>query len=468
MVMNDAECKHQMVNTQMRYGQTTYQIRKERMKKFSIVLLLAAVTSFAQENVSAWSHFKSITLNTTATGANSATLQTKFPIVIKLTSADADVFDGSQPNGQDIRFYKASNGVRLYHEIETWDKVNRSATIWVLVDSIKGSDSSAYLKMFWGNSVAKDSSKSATVFDTANGFQGVWHFGETVGALAHDATINGYNGTPYGTPKPADIDGVCGRAKKFDGATTYYLMPGTASSKLNLPVKTDITLSAWALIEHVTGFDQIIVTKGEYQYRLKAMTGWKGFDFSGGWDGVESAPATINQWKHIVFVKSLTTKHLYVDGVLDEISSYLTVSTANRLETRDLIVGKPFELNSGYLLGKLDEIRVENKARSQDWIKLCFANQKLIGQSLVTLGTTKLNTPTGIVISTELPTGQTRRTAPLLFVGNNFSFRSGMDFSLSTNGRTLVDIKGRFRDAQTWQSLPAGIYLSPPARVQGK
>ena len=392
------------------------------MKKFSMLFLMAIGSSFAQENLSLWSHFKLISLNTTATGAAITTLQTKFPIIIKLTSADSDVFNGSQTNGQDIRFCKASSGLRFDHEIETWDKANKSAAIWVLVDSIKGSDSSAYLKMLWGNGTAKDSSRSSAVFDTANGFQGLWHFSEAQGAPAKDATINGYTGTPFGTPKPLDTAGVCGRAKKFDGATNYFSMVGSGTGKVSFPAKSNFTLSAWANIEHVVAGDQIIVTKSQYQYRLKTIAGWRAFDYSSGWDGIQSSPPALNQWKHIVFVRSDTTKHLYVDGVLDEATRFFTPSITPRLETSDVTVAKSDDGNSGYLMGRLDEIRLENKARSQDWIKLCFANQKLVGQSLVILGATKLNGTTSIVESRKSLFGKSKK---------------------ENAGHKLVDIKGR-------------------------
>ncbi len=65
---------------------------------------------------------------------------------------------------------------------------------------------------------------------------------------------------------------------------------------------------------------------------------------------------------------------------------------------------------------------MENKARSQDWIKLCFANQKLVGQSLVILGATKLNGTTSIVESRKSLFGKSKK---------------------ENAGHKLVDIKGR-------------------------
>jgi len=62
-----------------------------------------------------------------------------------------------------------------------------------------------YIKMYWGKSDANDNSSSDAVFDTANGFVGVWHLTPESGTdTLRDATINGFtltnvNSTPITT-----------------------------------------------------------------------------------------------------------------------------------------------------------------------------------------------------------------------------------------------------------------------------
>jgi len=62
--------------------------------------------------------------------------------------------------------------------------------------------------MIWG---AEENfvSNSAAVFDTANGFQGVWHLSDATHSIVHDATANGYHGTPSPTA-PIAVNGVIG------------------------------------------------------------------------------------------------------------------------------------------------------------------------------------------------------------------------------------------------------------------
>jgi len=162
----------------------------------------------AADDYSQWTYSKPITLNASSSGANSSNDVHKFPVLVRLASANAaDVFNNANANGSDARFSKSS-GAHLSYEIERWDKTNKLAEIWVLVDTIKSHNASQSITMYWGNASAVDSSKSTAVFDTANGFQGVWHFGEGNNSSANDATKNNYDGAASGTTPPADASGL--------------------------------------------------------------------------------------------------------------------------------------------------------------------------------------------------------------------------------------------------------------------
>jgi hypothetical protein len=84
-----------------------------------ILLFLSVSVSLAQPNFQAWSHFKLIALNTKPlTGAGVSALTTRFPLLVRLSSSEADVFSAAQASGADIRFCKASNGTPLPHQVE--------------------------------------------------------------------------------------------------------------------------------------------------------------------------------------------------------------------------------------------------------------------------------------------------------------------------------------------------------------
>ncbi|HEX2956321.1 MAG TPA: hypothetical protein VHO70_05800, partial [Chitinispirillaceae bacterium] len=110
----------------------------------------------------------------------------------------------------------------------------------VNVDTIYGNNSTQSITMSWGNAENNGLSGSSVVFDTAAGFQGVWHLGETDGGLFNDATINKYHGTSADSSLPSTGEGVIGKCAIFDGKTDFITMPNTADSKLNFPEKRQL------------------------------------------------------------------------------------------------------------------------------------------------------------------------------------------------------------------------------------
>ena len=106
-----------------------------KIKLWGILLAVACVS--AQENYSSWSHYKAISINTTADtvngGANVAATVANFPLLVRLTAANTDVFTQATANGADIRFTTSNGVTRLKHQRERWDAVNHVAEVWVLV-----------------------------------------------------------------------------------------------------------------------------------------------------------------------------------------------------------------------------------------------------------------------------------------------------------------------------------------------
>ena len=168
---------------------------------------------------------------------------TGFPVLIRLTGSAFD-FSQAQTSGGDLRFAKSDN-TPLPYEIERWDPAAGMAEVWVKVDTVLGNDNTHAITMYWGNPNVADSSNGAAVFDTASGFQGVWHLGEAGNTVAKDATINGFNGTLYGMTAASSVPGAIGIARNFDGASGYIQMIGTAAGKLNFSQNGFYAVSAW-------------------------------------------------------------------------------------------------------------------------------------------------------------------------------------------------------------------------------
>ncbi|MBF0432747.1 MAG: DUF2341 domain-containing protein, partial [Fibrobacteria bacterium] len=126
------------------------------------------MVTWNDEDYSSWAHNRDITINTTSSGANVTGNVANFPMLVRLTADNFD-FSEAQPSGQDVRFDK-SDGTVLPFEIERWDNINKLAEIWVLIDTVYGSNASQYFTMYWGKPGVSGRSNPQLVFHTANGF----------------------------------------------------------------------------------------------------------------------------------------------------------------------------------------------------------------------------------------------------------------------------------------------------------
>ncbi len=131
------------------------------------------------DDFSPWLHAYIVTL-TAPTGV--ATDQANFPVLIRLTSStfSPSIFSQANSDGSDIRFSKMDGTTPQPYQIERWDNANQVAEIWVKIDNVVGTTNGGQtqFKMYWGNTGATSQSNGANVFNSSNGFLGVWHLNE--------------------------------------------------------------------------------------------------------------------------------------------------------------------------------------------------------------------------------------------------------------------------------------------------
>jgi Concanavalin A-like lectin/glucanases superfamily/Domain of unknown function (DUF2341) len=331
-----------------------------------------------------WNFSKKLTLNTTASGANVSGNVTDFPVLVRLTSSNFTFADAKQ-DGADLRFTK-SDGTPLQYEIERWDAAAGVAEVWVKVDTVYGNSNSQYIVMSWGASASSVTSASngTAVFDTAQGFQAVWHLGQGTGASVLDATANHYDGTPSGTA-PTSAGGAIGTAQQFDGTANYIEILGSATGKLDFPQNGRYTLSAWIYVDTLDTNERFILGKGHEQYLIQSSLvpqdeKWEFAEYqTAAWQISRAAPAA-GQWKFLVGVRDGVSQNLYVDGSLADSAIFLYPQAGvARYTANNFFMGKtpPFPAeHPNYFKGRIDEARVQSDACSADWVRLCFMNQK--------------------------------------------------------------------------------------------
>jgi hypothetical protein len=342
------------------------------------IILSDSLQVFPGDTVySAKVYTRKLIFNTTASGADVSENVCNFPVLIRLTNSNFD-FSKAQPNGNDIRLQKAT-GAPLPFEIERWDAAAQKAEIWVKLDTIYGNDSTHFITLYWGlGSAATGASNSAAVFDTANGFQGVWHMSQSQSPVL-DATANHYDGTLSDTA-PTATTGAIGICQQFNGMSNYIRMLGTASSRLNFPENGTYSVSAWVYVDTLDTTIQKIIEKNNLQYKLQIdqFENWSFSEYENatGYDLTNSA-ATAKTWVFLVGVRSGLQQYLYVNGMPVNSTIAPLSYSKNRDTTTDLAIGKSAQSSYGvFFNGKIDEARVENRDHGADWILLCYMNQR--------------------------------------------------------------------------------------------
>lgn len=334
-----------------------------------ILLVLATGFSSATAQFEEWQHSGSMYILTTPDGADLAegSRVKDFPLLVRL-NADHFPFAKAKKDGSDLRF--SMNGKALPFEIERWDSKAGSASIWIRIPEILG-NSQQELRLHWGNAKAGNVSDGKTVFNESNGYVGVWHMANKV----EDATGN-LDSKDTGTePKAGQIGGgryFPGNKGIFLGTEIQSLPAGSAPHSTQLWFRSEVanaTMLGWG------------VEKGQGKVHVKyASPSTVRFDcyFSNG-NARAPIPGRSKGWTHAFHTYENGQSALYINGEkLDEGNPQAT--PMNIPQPARMWIGGWYNRYS--YVGDLDEVRVSNVARPEDWIRLEYENQKA-GQTLV-------------------------------------------------------------------------------------
>ena len=326
-----------------------------------------------------WSCAAKLVINTTVQGTYLSKELYNFPVCVKLSDTNFD-FSKARTNGEDIRF-SSPDDRSLPYENEYYDSTTHSATFWVLLDTIKPDDSTQYFMLYWGNPAAKNGSKPSAVFDTARYFQGVWHLGQSGGNTQKDATAHHYDGTPVALNGSSDVMAVISRGIEFNGSSQCIKFLNTSNSALDVQSDSFYTVSVWVYAKKLQKDNVTILSKGQGQYGLmiNEQNYWTFYSsyLGSGVDTTTTNPVSINEWVYLTGVRSGLTQYLYINGTLVDSSITTTGINASLSDkSYDFTIGRQSDDESEWFAGIIDEVRVESTARSEEWVKFCFENQK--------------------------------------------------------------------------------------------
>jgi hypothetical protein len=196
-----------------------------------------------------------------------------------------------------------------------------------------------------------------------------YRFDEGSGTIAQDETLRN-NGTLVNGPQW--VDGKDGKALSFDGVDDYITIPDSPS----LSPTSGITISAWVRLNAAgTNWQPISFKEGP-----EGRAWWFGFfpgnpariHWSNGglssWDLSCDIPSALNTWRYIVvtYQSGGIGRKIFVDGTL--ICS--DTATGNLLDTS----GSVYIGGGGWqpINGTIDEVRIYNRALSEEEIKLLY------------------------------------------------------------------------------------------------
>jgi hypothetical protein len=331
---------------------------------FLVASLLTLFAPPATAEYSGWQHSGSMFLLTTAEGANlpASSVEKDFPLLVRLHK---DWFDFSQAkaDGADLRF-STSAGEPLAFQIEEWDAVRGTASLWVRIPIVRG-NARQEINLHWGKADATSVSDGKSVFNASNGYLSVFHLGEEVNDEVGTLDIK-----EAGTAATAGIVGKArhfpGRAGVFggDNITTYPTGASPHSSEAWIRTSTpNTTIMGWGNEE---GQGKVVMQFSSPPHiRMDCY-------FSRG-SLASEGPVPTDEWTHVVHTYQEKESLVYVNGRL---------AGANTKDGPPLNLKSParFWIGGWYdnynFVGDIDEVRVSTVTRSAEWIHLQYENQK--------------------------------------------------------------------------------------------
>ncbi|MBN1697534.1 MAG: DUF2341 domain-containing protein [Spirochaetales bacterium] len=340
-----------------------------------------------------------IKFDTTPDGADVDGDVGDFPVLVRIT--DQAVIDATRPGAPDIRFLDMDGTTWLDYEIERWDQGGNYAEVWVLVPVVHGNSDSDYITMYYDDVIdgsVADGMCPSCVFDSSNGFAGVWHLAEDAAgtgsaALYNDSTDNVYHGDDYTAATVKD--GVVGQGQEFAEFPDYVNVPYNLGD-LDFGSGRNFTVSAWVkTTQAAAAFTWPLILSKEdneaprsgYNLVLHDANTDARWSLEIYVSGVQSAvmgssDIADGEWHYVVGMRIGSDIVAYEDG---DYANTTAASSASISRDCPLSIGVSSEnrYDVTQFTGSIDEVTISKTERSADWIKLSFANQKA-AQTLIT------------------------------------------------------------------------------------
>ena len=191
---------------------------------------------------------------------------------------------------------------------------------------------------------------------------GLWLFDEGKGKVASDSSGNRNDGEILGGPKW--VEGKFDMALRFDGVDDFVKIASSESIK---STSEALTVECWIYPTDAANQGNIVEINGNSGWRLRYLTGngLKIYDRANTNSIVKNGVAPLNTWTHVAATGDDDALKLYANG--EEIGA-TNKEFAPNLGGNHLTIGTCEEFNE-YFVGIIDEVRILNRALTQDEIK---------------------------------------------------------------------------------------------------
>ncbi len=284
------------------------------------------------------------------------------PVLVRLNSSRIR-YQQAGPNGRDLAFF-GSSGIRLAHEIESWNPTGESI-VWVKLPT---ADDSTTFDMRVGT-------ETIPVTDDANvvwaDYQLVYHFAQITSQTSHDSSPAQKVGILEGGAHvvAGRIDTGCG----FDGVDDAILL---ASDSRLLADSNGVTLSGWAQSSNEGGSLIEMSIAGSNVSRAYLATNSMSITFGlrpqdnpmPVFATATDTPLEKDSWHWLAATADLAAGALriYVDGTQVIETTGLTIDPPRTPDTPNQLayIGRNEGAANSFFNGQLDEIRVSGQVSS--------------------------------------------------------------------------------------------------------
>lgn len=328
-----------------------------------------------------YTYRKKITVDPTKVSGSGSL--TDFPFLVSHTDAALKTTGNGgkveNASGYDIRF-ETSGGSELDYERIFYSATTGQIIAWVQATLDGTSNTEIYL--YYGNSsISTDQSDPTGVWDS--NYKGTWHMTEDPSGSAPqllDSTSNNYDMTTAGSMTSGDlVTGQIYKAIDFDGTNDEAKNTAWASV---IDENDAFTIEHWFNITSTPNSQ--FVAWGEAGANNLCSTGTYGNEI--GYLGfandhlVSAGPYDDGNWHHLAVTHSGSTMKVFLDGVRVRNDSTTTGTNTGQ----DLYFAR--WKDGGFYPAKLEEIRISNVERSEDWMITTYETAKNPG-TFYSLGT---------------------------------------------------------------------------------